>query len=174
MLVTSVFGRVRGYWFREGYVRTSGRQFGVGRLEDLFVHLTNDAIQVESPEYGLHEPANKLSYAQIEAYLRGDWPRVLAGMREIGRECLEAAGPRLCLREGVAFELLGLDFMVDSGCKPWLIEVNTNPSLEACCPNQGRLVSRVVDQVLKLAVDPCFRLHSREEAALDCELIYQL
>lgn len=27
------------------------------------------------------------------------------------------------------FELFGLDFMIDHNFKPWLIEVNTNPSI---------------------------------------------
>lgn len=27
------------------------------------------------------------------------------------------------------FELFGLDFIVDSNFKPWLIEINTNPCL---------------------------------------------
>ena len=27
------------------------------------------------------------------------------------------------------FELLGMDFMIDQGLKPWLIEINTNPCL---------------------------------------------
>jgi D-alanine-D-alanine ligase-like ATP-grasp enzyme len=28
------------------------------------------------------------------------------------------------------FEIYGYDFMIDSGLKPWLIEVNTNPCIE--------------------------------------------
>ena len=28
------------------------------------------------------------------------------------------------------FEIFGYDFMIDDNCKPWLIEVNTNPSLD--------------------------------------------
>jgi hypothetical protein len=27
------------------------------------------------------------------------------------------------------FEIFGLDFMIDSNFKPWLIEINTNPCL---------------------------------------------
>lgn len=27
------------------------------------------------------------------------------------------------------FELFGYDFMIDEKCRPWLIEINTNPSL---------------------------------------------
>ena len=28
------------------------------------------------------------------------------------------------------YELFGYDFMVDVKCKPWLIEINTNPAID--------------------------------------------
>ena len=32
------------------------------------------------------------------------------------------------------FEIFGFDFMLDHNCKPWLIEVNTNPCLSESSP----------------------------------------
>ena len=43
---------------------------------------------------------------------------------QIGREVFEAARARLVRRKGL-FELLGLDFMLDSTLAPWLLEVET-------------------------------------------------
>lgn len=34
-----------------------------------FVHLTNDAVQKTSAEYGRHEQGNKLSFAEYQTYL---------------------------------------------------------------------------------------------------------
>lgn len=33
-----------GYFFREGYLRTSSREFSISNLENRYVHLTNDAV----------------------------------------------------------------------------------------------------------------------------------
>ena len=55
------------------------------------------------------------------------------------------------------FELFGYDFMMDDDMKLVLIEVNTNPCLETeSCPLLSRLISQVVDQTFKVAVDPFF------------------
>ncbi len=42
------------------------------------------------------------------------------------------------------FELLGLDFMIDEELEPWLIEINTNPCLELCCPLLQRLIPSLI------------------------------
>lgn len=54
------------------------------------------------------------------------------------------------------FEVFGYDFMIDADFKVWLIECNTNPSLEICCPLLARLIPEVLDNSFRLAVDPYF------------------
>ena len=42
--VTSVNGSLKGYFYDDGYLRTSCRNFDLSQLDDKFIHLTNDAI----------------------------------------------------------------------------------------------------------------------------------
>ena len=56
-----------------------------------------------------------------------------------------------------SFELIGYDFMLDEDYRPWLIETNTNPSLEAGCPLLDTLFPSLINNVLKLAVDSVFK-----------------
>lgn len=49
---------------------------------------------------------------------------------------------------------MGLDFMIDDQLQPTIIEVNTNPCLETPCILLQRMIPQVLDQTLKLAVDP--------------------
>lgn len=44
MLVTSINGIFRAYWYSEGYIRTSSNEFNLDDVSDPFTHLTNDAI----------------------------------------------------------------------------------------------------------------------------------
>lgn len=42
------------------------------------------------------------------------------------------------------FEIYGMDFILDEDFKPWLIEVNTNPSLEVTSKLLGSLFPRLI------------------------------
>ena len=44
MMLTSVNGKQKGYWYKEGYIRTSSETFTLKNLHNKFIHLTNDAV----------------------------------------------------------------------------------------------------------------------------------
>mmetsp|Transcript_24239 Transcript_24239/g.37367 ORF Transcript_24239/g.37367 Transcript_24239/m.37367 type:complete len:228 (+) Transcript_24239:1823-2506(+) len=43
-MLTSINKKLKGYFYEDGYIRTSSREFDLNDLSDKFVHLTNDAI----------------------------------------------------------------------------------------------------------------------------------
>lgn len=61
MLKTCVNGRIKGYWYEFGYIRTTSYEYSV-KNGFSSVHLTNDAVQKLLPDYGKYERGNKLSY----------------------------------------------------------------------------------------------------------------
>jgi len=60
---------MKGYTFDEGYIRTSSFEYDVNNLQDRLIHLTNDAIQKQSKNYGKHEPGNKMSYSEFQIHM---------------------------------------------------------------------------------------------------------
>jgi hypothetical protein len=46
--------------------------------------------------------------------------------------------------------------MIDENFKVYLIEVNTNPSLELSSPLLARLIPSMLENALRLVVDPVF------------------
>lgn len=79
-----------------------------------------------------------------------------------------------------AFELFGYDFMIeDTGggdrggppLRPWLLEVNSNPFLGVQNERHGRLVEGMVEDMLRVAVDPHFE--KRPEAQTGFRLLYE-
>lgn len=61
-MVTSINGNLKGYFYEDGYIRTSSVEFDIDNLEDKFIHLTNDAVQKKADDYGKFENGNKVSY----------------------------------------------------------------------------------------------------------------
>ena len=53
-------------------------------------------------------------------------------------------------------EVFGLDFMIDDEFRPYLIEVNTNPCLELSSPLLARLIPTMLENALKIGMDPVF------------------
>ena len=56
--------------------------------------------------------------------------------------------------KGNCFELLGFDIIIDQNLKPWLLEVNLNPSLSFDSPLDERIKSTLVSDLLNLANIP--------------------
>ena len=47
------------------------------------------------------------------------------------------------------FDLYGLDFMVDTDMKVWLIEINVNPALHCNCEALKEVIPGVVEETLR-------------------------
>lgn len=68
-LVQIMGGRdLKAYFFQEGYLRTSSREFSIADLDNKYVHLTNDAIQKKAADYGKYETGNKISFEGVSNY----------------------------------------------------------------------------------------------------------
>lgn len=49
--MTSFNGCIKGYWYQDGYVRTTSTEYSLKNSTSK-VHLTNDAVQKMLPDYG--------------------------------------------------------------------------------------------------------------------------
>lgn len=165
LLALNINGRLKFYFYEEGYIKTSSCLYTLKNLGDRFVHLTNDAVQQHSEKYGKYEEGNKLSYAEFERYLSSKFGRqdysiysLHKAMRDIALEVASSSSHKLNPNsKDYCFELFGLDFLVDASFKPFLIEVNTNPCLELSSHSLERLIPRMLENMFRVALDTLFR-----------------
>ena len=56
----------------EGYIRTSSEIFDINpkTKDDYYMHLTNNAVQKNSENYGKFESGNQLSFSQLEVTIQ--------------------------------------------------------------------------------------------------------
>lgn len=59
------YGNLRAYFYEDGYLRTSSKEYINDNFSNKYIHLTNDAIQKNSEDYGKFENSNKMSYAEF-------------------------------------------------------------------------------------------------------------
>ena len=165
VLVACINGILQAYFYSDGYIRTSSVEFSLLNTENKYIHLTNDAVQKQSQDYGRFEDNNKMTYKEFQGYLDLNYfdkkfnfiEDVVPKVRNLVKDTISAAYFKLDSNKRVnCMEILGYDFMLDYKLKPWIIEVNTNPCLEMGSGCLRELIPRMVDNAFRVVVDCCF------------------
>lgn len=174
---------LRGYFFRDAYVRTSCKKYSLDKLEDRETHLTNDAVQKNAKSYGKFESGNKLDFEQWQEVINNDYPHapqnvvndtIFPEIKRLTTLSIVAASEELIQTDiRQSFELLGYDYMVGEDFKPKLIEINSNPCLEFACPLLTRIISSLIENVVRTGLDPVFPPPPEGLRTKACEEIIQ-
>ena len=137
VLVTSCHP-LRIHLFQDGLCRFGTQPYSNDTYQDIFAHLTNYAINKDSPTYADVKDVigsnNKWTLRTLYDYLRRaqgvDVERVLRKMKSlIVLTLLALPGIVPQQSSGTCFELFGFDIILDAKSKPWLLEINTSPAL---------------------------------------------
>jgi hypothetical protein len=179
-LITCINNRIKAYFYREGYLRTSCVLYNMSNITDRFIHLTNDAVQKHSEDYGAFEDSNKLSYKDFQDYLNRtsntplDFKQdVYPEIRSIVKDTISATYFKLNPSRRVhMFEVLGYDFMLDEFARPWLIEVNTNPCLELSGGYLKKLIPKMLKESLDIVIGKVFQQDKCDVKTTGFELIF--
>ena len=95
-------------------------------IHDKFIHLTNDAVQKKSSEYGKFEDGNKVSYEEFQTYINTNLDQkvdfkaiIYPKMKNIVRDTIKATYNKLDPnKRNHCFEVFGYDFMLDEMYNP--------------------------------------------------------
>ena len=165
-LITIINDKFQAYFYKEGYLRTSCQEFNMDNIHEKFIHLTNDAVQKNSPDYGKYENGNKLSYKEFQAYIndRADNKvnfkgEVYPKIRKIVLDTIKATYKKLDPKHRAhTFEILGYDFMIDEMYSPWLLEINTNPCLALSGNYLSKLIPMMLTHAFEISLDQLYPL----------------
>ncbi|BFG01848.1 probable tubulin polyglutamylase TTLL1 [Drosophila madeirensis] len=156
VLVTT-FNPLKAYLYNEGFCRFCTERYDHTDISNVFMHLTNVSIQktnkVYNSTHGCKWPVQNL-WLYLDSLRGGNvstilWERIC----ETIRHSLDAVAPVMS-NDRHCFEVYGYDIIIDSNLKPWLIEINSSPSMHATTPNDRMLKSRLIDNVLDVVMPP--------------------
>ncbi|NWX59438.1 TTLL3 monoglycylase, partial [Promerops cafer] len=149
------------WFYQDCYLRFCSRPFSLRHLERAR-HLCNVSVQKwykTSPDQDPRVPPDKIwSNKQFQEYLaqlgQADaWHQVLVpGMKAAILNTLRSARDQVGFRKG-SFELYGADFLVGEDCQPWLLEINSCPTMSPSSAVTRRLCANVQRDTLRLVLD---------------------
>ena len=150
VLVTSC-EPLRIFLFKEGLARFATDKYDTtGALENVFMHLTNYAINKDSENFEVgcdFSSGSKRSLQFVWEFLAKasvDVPELHQEIRKVIVKTLMMIQPHLShiyracqprdRENSMCFEILGFDILLDAKAKPWLLEVNQAPSFNTDTP----------------------------------------
>uniref|UniRef100_A0A2K6QXD8 Tubulin tyrosine ligase like 8 n=1 Tax=Rhinopithecus roxellana TaxID=61622 RepID=A0A2K6QXD8_RHIRO len=149
------------WFYKESYLRFSTQRFSLDKL-DSAIHLCNNAVQKHlkndvgrSPLLPAH---NMWTSARFQEYLQRQgrgavWGSVIyPSMKKAIVHAMKVAQDHVEPRKN-SFELYGADFVLGRDFRPWLIEINSSPTMHPSTPVTAQLCAQVQEDTIKVAVD---------------------
>ncbi len=117
------------------------------------VHLTNVAIQKNSDTYD-RTTGGKWDLRSLKIFLFAKYGRekvnnLFNDIQDIVLKSLLSV-QKVIVNDRHCFELYGYDILIDDNLKPWLIEINANPSLTANTDKDSEMKIKMLDDMLTI------------------------
>ncbi|XP_060517440.1 tubulin glycylase 3A-like [Cylas formicarius] len=149
------------WMYRVCYLRFSSQTYDLRKLHES-IHLTNNSVQVKYargthkdpilPSYNMWDSEKFKNYLSDIGYPTVFDLVIYEGMKQGVVAAVMASRDKLDKRKN-CFELYGADFILTEDFRPWLLEINSNPALQASTPVTARLCPQVLEDVIKVVVD---------------------
>mgnify|MGYP001252126076 CR=1 FL=1 len=170
VLVTS-YRPLRVFIHEDGFARFTAARYNndVTDLDNMYVHLTNVAIQKNGDDYN-EKHGNKWILKNLRLYMEATvgYNKTTLLFQQIEDVIISSlkAVQNVIINDKHCFECYGYDVIIDDNLKPWLVEVNASPSLGASTHNDRIMKHGLINDTLCAVIPgPTVDLRSRPHNA---------
>ncbi|XP_075898449.1 putative tubulin polyglutamylase TTLL9 isoform X2 [Nelusetta ayraudi] len=168
------YAPLKAWLYRDGFARFSNTRFSLSTIDDIYMHLTNVAVQKTAPDYD-PEKGCKWQMQKLRTYLTAKHgrERVENLFKEMDNIfiCTLQSVQKIIINDKHCFELYGYDILLDQNLKPWLIEINASPSHTASSQEDYEMKCRLLEDTLNV-VDMEGRLTGKEKRVGGYDLMW--
>jgi len=184
------------YLFEDGLARFATETYKSpehNNLSDMFMHLTNYAINKDNPNFVFNNSANDSNVGHkrsIKALFKAleekghDVKHLWEEIKKIVIKTFISVQPNLKQnykthlftrnRTDACFQVFGFDVIIDENFKPWLLEVNASPSFTTDTPLDKSIKERAISDALRIMnITAENRLNPRRKNKIDGEMEYR-
>ena len=144
-LVTT-FHPLKAYLYQQGFCRFCNEKFSVdvSDINNIYMHLTQKSN------------GGKFSLQNLHFYLENvyGYERAKKCHQDITQVIIGAllSVQNVMFNDKHCFELYGYDILIDQNLKPWLIEINSSPSLSTTTKGDFILKKRLINDVIDIVI----------------------
>jgi len=123
--------------------------------DDIFVHLTNNAIQKNNENYD-EKHGSKLSLSNLKLYIEMIHCKQAIDKinKEINNVIIQSlkSVQNVIINDRHCFECYGYDILIDESFKPWLLEVNSSPSLSITGETDRIIKTNLINDIFNIVM----------------------
>ena len=155
-LVTT-FHPLKAYLYQQGFCRFCNEKFSVdvSDINNIYMHLTNVAIQKKYEKYQKSN-GGKFSLQNLLFYLENvyGYERAQKCNSDITQVIINSllSVESVMFNDKHCFECYGYDILIDQNLKPWLIEINSSPSLSTTTKGDFILKKRLINDIIDIVI----------------------
>ncbi|KAL3852340.1 hypothetical protein ACJMK2_015997 [Sinanodonta woodiana] len=148
------------WFYMDSYLRFCSQEFTLDSFDES-IHLSNNAIQKHyknGPRSSRLPDENMWSHEEFKDYLKTKklghiWDDHIYPTMKKSIVCALLTTQDIVEFRKASFELYGADFMLTEDYSPWLIEINSSPSMESSTAVTSRLCTSVLEDTIKVVID---------------------
>ena len=185
------FTPLKIYLYYNGLVRFATENYEKGNYDNVFIHLTNYAINKKNPNYKKNlknnkeiddldeleedeeqeDDSSKWSLVEYKKYFKKDinsFNKIWKQIGDIVIKTILTVFEYNCRemsgnKNNNLFEIYGFDILIDESLRAWLLEVNVNPSLHCTSPLDLSIKTDLIIDIFNLVGIAPFNHNNNEE-----------